>query len=546
MRRVLFILVLAGSAGAHAAPKPRPTPPRPRVVEAVVFKDGHVLVRQELTATPASGEVTLEAPPSPVYGTFHPYARTPGVRVTATTASTTATTEQRPVSTIRGLLRVNLGRPVRIVETSGEVVEGTLAGEPLPIAPIATTRLGEALLAAQAENVLITTRTGLRVLPLHRIRSLAFPGAYSRMDQVPGTRLRLRLQVEPAGPRPVTVGATYLQKGIRWIPGYQLELAPQGQARAQFQGTVINELADLYETSVRLVIGKPYVFNEDEQDPLTLGSRPGGLSSRFQPDAISGFGGFGGAMGSSSPRFCGEGPDAEAEPAEDLFYLPPVRMTLKRGETRLLPLSTLHLQYADAYTVDIPFVPQEDADRARGLTEEQRRELASLLLEVHAKHQLRVVNTTDQPLTTGPVSVFREGRLLAHSLLPYVPPGNSALVQLGEAPEIQVRHTDSEVRRVDLERKNPAELVYTRVEFAGEVRVRNQSGRTLEVEVTRMVPGNVDTAPQAEVTRLDQSSDRSRRPWTNRLTGSGRLQWKVRLAPGEERTLPYTWHVFRN
>ena len=83
--RCLIVALLLCAACAAAAPAgppaqperpPAPHPARLRVVEASVFKDGHVLVRQEATVVPRGGEVVLDNLPVPVFGSYHPYSAT--------------------------------------------------------------------------------------------------------------------------------------------------------------------------------------------------------------------------------------------------------------------------------------------------------------------------------------------------------------------------------------------------------------------------------------------------------------------------------------
>lgn len=280
----------------------------------------------------------------------------------------------------------------------------------------------------------------------------------------------------------------------------------------------------------------------------------------------------GGGFGGGRSGRCGELPE-ETEPAtgpnaadladggvnsvleqdaarEDLFYLPPFPLTLKKGETKVMPLRELSLGYADVYTVDILFQPQEDPTRARGLTTEQRLELLAQLYQVRAKHQLRITNRTDQPLTSGSAMVFRDNRLAAQSLLIYTPTGGSSLCMLGEAPEIEVSHTDREVSRQEAPPRFGLDPLRERVNLEGTITLRNRTGGNVELELTRNVPGNADSAPDGEITRLDvmanlPEGDRGYRPWVNARTSSARVFWKVRLGPSETREFRYTWHLFR-
>lgn len=557
MRAALLVPLLA--IPIAAAPKaPAVPPPKPRVVEVSVFKDGHVLVRREVSTTPVNGEIVMDELPIPVFGSYHPYVRSMDNRLVSVTSGHLTHKTTRPVRQLDELLASNAGRPVRVVETDGTILQGRLEGELLnAVDQGGAERFAERLLAQQARTVMIRTASGTKLVPVGRVLSMTFTGPYTARVPALDYRMRLRMRLERPAAGPVTVGAVYLQKGIRWVPSYRFEVDGRGGIRAQMQATVINELADLLDTETRFVIGVPKIFNQAEVDPIALSQQPPSLSRRFRPDAISGFGGLGGfgggfggggLGGAPGGRFCGDA-DAEelTESGEELFYLPPRRLSLKKGETQLLPLGEHALGYEDVYTVEVPFVPQEDEDRARGLTAEQRRELSAQLLEVRAKHQIRLTNAADQPLTTGPASIFRDGRLLAHSLVLYTPIGGASLCLLGDAPEVEVRHVDRETRREEVPRSENRESPYTRIEFAGEVMLRNQFGRAIDLEITRHVPGNVETAPEGDITRLDRedSPGRSTRQWVNRLTGSGRITWRLRLSPGETRKLPYAWHVYR-
>ncbi len=269
-----------------------------------------------------------------------------------------------------------------------------------------------------------------------------------------------------------------------------------------------------------------------------------------------GGGGWGG--GGGGRRFCGEEGDeiAAGVPAEgdheDLFYLPAQRFSLRDGQTMVRSLAEFTIGYEDVYTVDIPFVPEVDEDRAKGLTAKQRTELAAQLTEVRAKHQLRLKNTASLPLTTGPASVFREGRLAAHSLILYTPIGGNSLCLQSDAPEIQVRSFDDETSRSEeIVKEREESIHWVRLQYKGTVRLENQSNRTVDLQVVRNVPGNLDEAPSGEIQRADRFDEtggrsRSDRPWVNRRTGSGRITWSVKLAPGEKRAFEYTWHAYRN
>src|SRR5207244_3536510 len=96
-----------------------------------------------------------------------------------------------------------------------------------------------------------------------------------------------------------------------------------------------------------------------------------------------------------------------------------------------------------------------------------------------------------------------------------------------DAPEIQVRSFDDEIGRTEeLVKERDNQIVWTQLRFSGTVRVENQSAHSVDVEMVRNVPGNVDEALGGSILRSDRFEEtggrtRSDRPWVNRRTGSG-------------------------
>src|ERR1019366_4009215 len=97
--------------------------------------------------------------------------------------------------------------------------------------------------------------------------------------------LTLKLDWAKAKPaKAANVGLFYLQKGVRWIPGYKVEIDGDGKAAVKLQATLVNELADLEDVSVNLVIGVPTFAFKDTIDPIALQQNLAQLSQYFQTD----------------------------------------------------------------------------------------------------------------------------------------------------------------------------------------------------------------------------------------------------------------------
>src|SRR5207247_6208597 len=97
------------------------------------------------------------------------------------------------------------------------------------------------------------------------------------------------------------VGMMYVQKGIRWIPGYKVELDGKGHATLRLQATLVNELMDLEDVTAHLVIGVPSFAFKETPDPIALQRSFAQLSRYFQQESQTAYA-FGNAILSQNAR----------------------------------------------------------------------------------------------------------------------------------------------------------------------------------------------------------------------------------------------------
>lgn len=583
----------------QAAPLPgtqNPDTPTPRsaalpVKEVTVFKDGHAFVVQEGTApTSENGGVVLDSLPSPVIGTFWAYAPGQASKVTSVRAGMRRTAVDSPAVTLREMIKANPGAEVTVTEVDGTRYPATLVGprERQPADPATPTPAGADLTTAippeaashpVAANPLITLRTGdgTKVLPLDRIRDLVFktPPQESTRQEEERPALTLNLDWRGQPPQPTAhVGLMYLQKGIRWIPSYKVDLDGNGQARVQLQATVLNELIDLSKTSLQLVIGMPSFYFKDTIDPIALQQAATQLSQFFQSDPSRGrasalANNFSNSLmtqvaraGDFSPS--GAGPEAgapsdlpEGSRNEDLFVFTVPEVTLKKGERIVLPLLDITVPYEDVFTLHLPISPPNDMRHS--LANQQQAELARLFNAPKVTHKARLRNRSQIPFTTAPALLLREGRVLAQALMTYAAPNASADITITSALDIAVQKTDRETGRT------PNALNYNnnslmRVDLEGRLVLTNHKSTPVEVEVIRHALGHIDTADNGgsiEMSNVFEGAELAAGEgapewwgwynwpwWWNQVNGIGRITWKTKLEPGKPVELGYRWHYF--
>ena len=108
------------------------------VKEVTVFKDGHAFVLHSGTMpVDAKGGVVLDYLPTPVMGTFWPFANDKACKLSSVTASQSRVAVERTAMTIRELLEANVGAEVTLTETPvGWPPAAAGAGAPSPRPPV--------------------------------------------------------------------------------------------------------------------------------------------------------------------------------------------------------------------------------------------------------------------------------------------------------------------------------------------------------------------------------------------------------------------------
>jgi hypothetical protein len=554
------------------------------VKEVTVFKDGHAFVVHEgALPTNESGSVVLDSLPAPVIGTFWAYSTDETAKVSRVVAGPRRRVIERTALTISEMIEGNPGAEVEVTETDGTKYPATLIGQPvrLPEEP-AVTNVPDSPEPAVTKSPLVMLKTpaGIKVMPLARIQDLVFrhqPNAKTGRSELENA-LTLQLDWKGQTPTPsAQVGLMYLQKGIRWIPSYKIDLDGKGMARVRLQATVLNELTDLDETTLQLVIGVPTFHFKDTVDPIALQQTAAQLSQFFQSDPARGLAShlsnnFSNSIMTQQVGRAGElsqaSATAEPNPAgdpseegkqEDLYVFTVPKVSLKTGERLVLPLLDITVPYDDVYTLHLPFTPSGTMRQQFG--NQSQEEQARLSLSPKVTHKARLKNNSQVPFTTAPALVLRDGRVLAQGLMTYAAANAAADVTITSALDITVKKTDREITRTPnaLSFNNSA---FMRVDLEGRITLTNHKSTPVEIEVTRHALGHVDTADHdgvVEMSNVFESGNAATEDglagwwrlynwpsWSNHINGVGRITWKVKLAPGEPVDLGYGWHYFWN
>ena len=549
MKAIPAAVALSFTTVLLAQEPPRLAAPTLPVREVTVFKDGHAYVIREAALAAGTSTLTLDELPAPVMGTFWPYA-TGGARLISAKAGTEMVKEMQPAVDLRQIAKANVGKDVVVVGFDKERIEGKLVA--------ATVRAGEE--GTQNGLVVIATSSGTRAMLLSNVRDIEVKGEFAEKLAVEQKRERLVLSIEGGGAE-TKVGVMYVQRGLRWIPAYRVDIDGNGTATVQMEATLVNDLIDLDRATVNLVIGVPKFEFAGLVDPISLqqevaavaaNARYSNLSNALSNSLMTQAVGYmAEGAGRQEP---GQGPETTGgEASEDLFVLTVRDVTLKKGERLVVPMPQFQLTYRDIHTLLVPFAPPMEI--MQGLQGNQIIELARELAAPKAMHVLRLRNTSEAPLTTAPALVLTKGKVLAQGRMRYTPIGLETDLEINPAVDVCVKFDSTEKGRQDGVRY--AGSTWVRIDLTGSIELRNEKKEAVEVEVRRRVLGLVDdvgqdgTKTQIDLAQLWDSADRPHwwswwgwPHWWFRWNGFGEFRWKVKLEPGATVKLESGWHYF--
>ncbi|HTG72722.1 MAG TPA: hypothetical protein VMB70_03095, partial [Terriglobia bacterium] len=154
-------------------------------------------------------------------------------------------------------------------------------------------------------------------------------------------------------------------------------------------------------------------------------------------------------------------------------------------------------------------------------------------------------------LTTAPVLILENERVLSQGTMLYMPTGSTGDLEIGKSVDIQVTRSEAEASRTPNAVRINSES-YSEVDLTGSIKVTNYRKDTVEVEVTREVLGTATSASSnGRVEKLNALAEYpvwwryySWPNWWNQMNGVGRITWNITLAPGQSVDLTYNWRYY--
>jgi hypothetical protein len=573
----VIFLVFAASVLQAGNPEEKMVLPNMPVKEITVFKDGHAFILHEgQMPTDEKGNVVLDYLPNPVIGTFWAYSADPKIKLTSVVSGTNIISLENTALNVPDLICANIGKRALIKDYSNIPYEATIIAVPeRSTEELASTgKLSEEpKLPVKGSIVLLKVAGGIKAVPIASINEITFLDNPSDKISYKDFRNTMTLKLDWGNQNKKTqadVGMAYVQKGIRWIPSYKIDIDGEGNAVVKLQATIINELTDLENVKANLVIGVPSFAFKDTIDPIALQQTFAQLSPYFQADSRTAYG-FSNAIATQAARGANEssqypnmrqnpavdlGPELKgSEKNEDLFIFTIDNITLKKGQRMVVPITQYNLKYTDVYKLDLPFAPPFEI--RQHFDNSQQLEIAKLLNAPKVKHNLRLINDSEYPITTAPALIFKNGKVISQAMITYAAVGGKCDLEMSVAVDITIKQSEKQ-NQVTPNAVNYDGRSYSKTDMSGKIELKNYKQQPVKIEVQRNLLGNIDNANLDGKIELagfgleDWTAENlpywwnwSSWPWWwYRANTSGKIYWELDLKAGEQIQLEYNWHYF--
>lgn len=569
MKRVSMFLVLFLSLSSTLLSQVPDSEFNPEIKRVAVFKNGYAFTYREGAAMTKSGWAYTTRAPVGVLGTIWGYSTTPNVHVNQLLATEAVSEKTERIENLIELLIANEGARAKfevhgtdgkpqIYEGAYEIISRYRGFKNIP-SPISDPNGYNAYQNSlynnyQTLSVAIKTETGTLIFNGNRIVSVEITGQPKYQKPVLGKTTKLGLQTDGANDgQSVNLGIAALERGIRWIPAYRVEVKgePIKEAKIELEANIINELADLSDTEVYFVVGVPHFLFQDIASPLSINTAFAGVSSYFKVEkdrnAYSNT-----IMTQSivsrddvSDRIMrnetGSPTVAEDEQltsfsAEQLFLYKTDKLSLKKDERTSLRLFSLTVPCSEIFEWTI-----SDAANAqsRYLDSSNYGNQQPVFQDIASRiwYALKLKNTTGMPWTTAPALSFREWKPLGQDMLKFTQANGEEILRVTPATEVIGTSNLVEKTRVrEKMRWNGSDYDFDLVTIEGTLKLKNIKKQPVAVSITRNLVGEVISATDNGQIIKDGLNLQA-------VNANSTVKWNLTV-PGGEKEIRYTYKVY--
>jgi hypothetical protein len=498
-------------------------------IQVNVFKNGTYFIVKEGTVYPKASKVSLEVPNQPLLGTYW-INTAKDVKITKVMYETDTIKKMMVAQDIPEIVFANKGKKVKVGyktddktyrEASGVLQNYFKSSGMLKIKTVEAKTIYILISNVVDFTVEETPADKMEADSLVRLANIEFAKS---MDN---TQLKL----------------VYMQKGVQWIPSYNVKLVSDKELQLEMKALVENSAETMDDVDLTLTVGNPQFFYGYDIDPIaqltqtnisTLytnsKSAYGRGSTMVQSNVYQAY-----ATDNTSLTNTGNTYDyddytsysTEGEKTNDLYMYKLGKVSLPKNTKTSFQIFSYNLPYKDVYEVDISDIVNYSYNRYVGNDPEQK-------FDVY--HSFKITNTSENPFTTAAVFVMDENiQPLAQDQMKYTPVSSDVSIQLSRASDVIVKNSEEEVLKTETTKKYGSET-YTKVQLKGTIIVENLQDKKITLSLNKDLT--------AEIT---ESSDNGKIKKTGKYYGLNpysEINWEISLTSKEKKTITYSYEVW--
>ena len=527
----------------------------PEVKRVAVFKNGYAFTYREAEAQTSNGWAYTTNLPVGVLGTVWGYSTSPNVKVMSLVASESEKRESERVVDINELLLANEGSRIRFVDynNSTKTYEGTyeIFSRNRNFSFVRTV---ENQYQQQEIVIALKTETGVMLFSANSLRNIEFFGQPKMEKPKVSKENRLSVKVEGAKDgEKINLGVAALERGIRWIPSYRVEVkgTPVKEAKLELEAVMINELTDLTNSEVYFVVGVPHFLFQETMSPLSMNTAFAGVSSYFSAGAgRSRRDSYSNAIMAQSYQTDGasasetvditptssEEEKANTFSAEQLFLYQANQVNLKKGQRASYRLFSLTVPASEVFEWTLNDAPET---QRRYLDYANSSNSVPLMQDLSSKvwYALKLKNQTGMPWTTAPALSFRVWKPLGQDMLSFTPIGGENILRVTPATEVIGTHVlEEKSREQKTLRYGGGDYNFDLITVEGKIKLRNIKKEPVEVVLTRNFVGEaVSAAENGKISREGLN--------LQAVNPNSVIKWNLTI-PSGEKEIVYTYKIY--
>ena len=402
----------------------------------------------------------------------------------------------------------------------------------------------------------LKTESGVQVFPASRIESVEVIGQpkWLKPKSTKQSRLSIKTEGVAAGQK-INLGVAALERGIRWIPSYRVEVkgAPIKEAKLELEAMMINELADLKDTNVFFVVGVPHFLFQDTMSPLSINTAFAGVSSFFRAGAggsrrdsymnvtsqisSQADGSYGSDDQNNTPvPTIGAEEQVTSFSAEQLYLYQANQISLKKGERSSLRLFSLTVPCTEVFEWTLNDDPETQKRYLEYYNSSSSQQIKQDLA-TKVWYALRLKNNTGMPWTTAPAITFREWKPIGQDMMTFTPTGTDNILRVTPATEVIGTHTLEEKSRERMEMKYGGSTYnFDLVTVEGKIKLKNIKKEAVEIVLTRNMVGDVISASdEGKISRQGLN--------LQMVNPNSIIKWNMTIPPGEKEIV-YSYKIY--